>query len=114
MTVRKSTTQLPGAAACGVKKTGVKLVVEHVDAVAGGKHQGLGEKHSIPPADKKEGSAAASDPGFTIEAQTQTSPDRSGPARRSLCRAYTKTDAQRPKNNTFIFRGKKLRKHPKF
>jgi hypothetical protein len=29
----------------------VKLGARHVGSVAGGKHQGLGEKHSIPPAD---------------------------------------------------------------
>ncbi len=51
MTARKSTMQLPVSAACGVEKTGVKLGVEHVNAFAGGKHQGFGEKHSIPPAD---------------------------------------------------------------
>ena len=44
---------MPDAAACGVEKTGVKLGVEYVNAVAGGKHQGFGEKHSIPPADEQ-------------------------------------------------------------
>ncbi len=42
-----------GADAGGEEKTGVKLGVEHVNAVAGDKHQSFGEKHSIPPADEQ-------------------------------------------------------------